>query len=499
MMRLLVVFVFVFAGLISFAQEVTIHGSAPAFVGKHVYLHQYTDYLSQGYEKLDNAIVDEYGKFELKAEFSEITETFIQIQDKSGILYVDPKNNEYFAYFPDPRQTDYYHGKNAMLILDSLDKHDINTLIIDFETRLDHFLHVGPYHDTNDVDWNLAKIIFTAEGKQLLDGFKRECKKEYSEVENDYFHQYVQYSIAGYELFAGGAEFFEFNKAAVFNSYIKNKPVLTNNAGYMYFLFDFYEKPFTMQGRQNYLVTEDIINNTASYSLLDTLLAENFFLQDKRIRELVIMKGILEEYHSGKYYKPNMIHILDSVAIVSTFEENAETAKNLRHLLTRLEPGYKAPDFLLTTTDGKTLTLDSVKGKYLYLDFFHTQSTPAISEKLLMPDLAEKYGEYIEFISISLDESEDDLVAYLKQHPEFKWDFAHYKGDVSLLDDYDIRSLPSYFLIGPDGRIVDANALRPSPVSPGAEYSTIDRTFWTIKERLKPKKKFNIGVKDVED
>ncbi|MBL4704105.1 MAG: TlpA family protein disulfide reductase [Flavobacteriales bacterium] len=478
------------------AQTVTVHGTAPGFVGKHIYLHKYTDYLAQAYEKLDHDIVNEYGRFSFQIQLAEITECFIQIQDKSGILYLDPNESDYYAYFPSTSQSEYYHGKNATLVLDSLSKDDINTLFIDYEVRLDHFLHVGDYETGNDSVWNLAKIIMTREGKDILDQFKLTCKKEYFDVENDFFHQYIQYSIAGYEQFSGGVEYIEFNKAAVCNSYLKNKPILYNNGSYMYFLFDFYEKPFNMIGRANYLATQDIVNETASYSKLLALLGTQHYLKHPQLCELVMMKGILEEYHSGRYYKPNLVHILDSVFMASEYPENQSIAKNIRHILTRLEPGYKAPNFQLITTNLDTVTLDNFKGKYVYLDFFHTQSAHAIAEKLLIPELKEKYGKYIEFVSINLDDKAGALKTYLADNPSYNWTFAHFQGDVSLVDEYNIRSLPSYFLIGPDGRMVDANPLRPSPLSPGAEYSTIDRTFWAIKEKLKPTQKFNIGIKD---
>lgn len=496
MMRLFSLLLLVVISLSGLTQEIIIHGRAPGFVGKHVHLHKYTDYLSQAYDKVDHSIVEENGTFELRATVDEITETFIQIQDKSGELYLDPATSDYYVYFPSPEQRDHYRGKNALLVLDSLDQHDINTLIVDYETRLDYFLHWGTYDEKNDSTWNLAKIVMSPEGLELLTKFKRECKKEYQDVENEFFHDYVQYSIAGYEQFSGGLEYMEFNKAAIFNSYLKDDLILYNNPSYMYFLFDFYEKPFNMLGRASSVVVSDIINGEASYTKLLALLGEQHYLKHPQICEIVMMKGILEEYHSGEYYKPNLAHILDSVSMVSQYEENRLIAKNLRHLLTRLEPGYRAPDFKLITEDQDTLTLDSLKGKYVYLDFFHTESTPALAEKLLMPDLKEKYGKYIEFVSISLDEDATALTAFLKKNPKYDWHFAHYQGDVNLLDQYDIRSLPSYFLIGPDGRMIDANALRPAPLSPGAEYTTIDRTFWAIKKKMEPEAKFNIGVKD---
>jgi hypothetical protein len=44
----------------------------------------------------------------------------------------------------------------------------------------------------------------------------------------------------------------------------------------------------------------------------------------------------------------------------------------------------------------------------------------------------------------------------------YPWTFLHFSNQPDLLDDYDIRGYPSYFLIGPEGRLILSPA--PSPV-----------------------------------
>ena len=478
------------------SQNVTIYGSAPGFIGKHVYLNKYSDYLSQAYEKLDNFIIDKTGHFQFNVEIGETTETFVQIQDKSATLFLDPATSNYYIYFPSEDQHDYYNGKTAQLVMDSLDNNDINTLIIDYESRLNHFLHIGPTSNGDDSTWNLAKIILSPEGLQEIEQFRKSCEVEYADINNTYFKNYITYSIAGFEQFAGGIENLRSNKTNIFNKHIKNQPILYGNGNYMYFLFDFFENPFTMLGRSSFVASEFIVNDYASYTKLLALLRLDYYFENPQLAELIMIKGIMEEYHSGRYSKQNLVHILDSAALSTPFAENKLLAQNLKFVLTRLEKGYPAPEFNLITTKFDTITLQSFKNKYIYLDFFHTQSTPALAEKLLVPELKEKYGKYIEFVSISLDDDLSDLTSFLEQNPNYNWHFAHFNGDISLLEDYNVRSLPSYFLIGPQGDMIDANALRPAPLSPGAEYTTIDRTFWAIKKKLEPENKFNIGIKN---
>ena len=478
------------------ANQITVHGRAPGFAGKYVYLNRYSDYLTQAYEKLDFTRIDSEVNFSLIASLDNITETFVQIQDKSGVLYIDPKTTDYYIYFPSIEQEDYYNGKSVQLVMDSLDKNDINTLIIDYQQRLNHFLHVGPYDNLNDTTWNLAKIILTPEGLEEIKKFGLKCNAEYENVELAYFQNYIHYSIAGYEQFAGGINNINHNKNRIYEKYILNQDVLYNNASYMYFLFEFYENPFKMLGRTSFIVLEEIVNDYASYNLLLDLLNSEPLLQDEQIAELILIKGIMEEYHSGRYFKKNMIHILDSVCIASDFDKNKQLASNLKHILTRLEKGYAAPEFNLVTSNSDTISKASFQNKYIYLDFFHTQSTSALAEKLVMPDLKKKYGDYIEFVSICLDDDPKALIGFLKENPKYDWHFAHYQGNLALLENYNVRSVPSYYLIGPEGEMVDANALRPAPLSPGAQYTTIDKTFWAIKRKFHKKEPIRVGEKD---
>ena len=113
-----------------------------------------------------------------------------------------------------------------------------------------------------------------------------------------------------------------------------------------------------------------------------------------------------------------------------------------------------------------------------------------------MPDLKKKYGDYIEFVSICLDDDPKALIGFLKENPKYDWHFAHYQGNLALLENYNVRSVPSYYLIGPEGEMVDANALRPAPLSPGAQYTTIDKTFWAIKRKFHKKEPIRVGEKD---
>lgn len=114
---------------------------------------------------------------------------------------------------------------------------------------------------------------------------------------------------------------------------------------------------------------------------------------------------------------------------------------------------------------GKT-SLASLKGKYVYVDVWATWCGPCRGEIPHLKKLEEKYhGKNIEFVSISVDAEKD--------HEKWK-QFVNEKelagtqlfADKSFGSDfvkaYGINSIPRFILIDPNGKIISADADRPS-------------------------------------
>lgn len=129
-----------------------------------------------------------------------------------------------------------------------------------------------------------------------------------------------------------------------------------------------------------------------------------------------------------------------------------------------ISPGNEAPGFTYPSIKGDTVSLADLKGSYVYIDVWATWCGPCIKE---IPHLKELHDdlkdENIKFVSISVDDAED------KGKWEKMVDEKSLKGiqlfagqDEKLSEDYMVSSIPRFILIGPDGKIIDPNAERPS-------------------------------------
>lgn len=121
---------------------------------------------------------------------------------------------------------------------------------------------------------------------------------------------------------------------------------------------------------------------------------------------------------------------------------------------------------ILIARDGSRTTLaDVIRGKVAYIDFWATWCAPCCHEIPYFEKVWEQYkeNEHIVFVSISQD---DDRKAWEKKIDKDQPAWPNYIFDKNsgskFLEDMSINSIPRFVIVGADGRILSANAARPS-------------------------------------
>ncbi len=113
--------------------------------------------------------------------------------------------------------------------------------------------------------------------------------------------------------------------------------------------------------------------------------------------------------------------------------------------------GHLAPPLDVTTLQGQYLSLASLKGKVVLLNFFGTWCPPCRFEMPSMNKLYHTYAEKgLEIIAIAVDGSEDTVKEFLK---EVKVDFPVGFAREEQLVQYYISGLPTSFIIDKRGVI----------------------------------------------
>ena len=127
--------------------------------------------------------------------------------------------------------------------------------------------------------------------------------------------------------------------------------------------------------------------------------------------------------------------------------------------------GKSSPEITCVTATGKTVSLQSLKGKLIYIDIWATWCGPCLRELPYLENLQEKYKkrEDIAFVSISID---DDKVAWstMVKEKNMKGIQLHANTEMheKIVNNYLINGIPRFIIINKSGNIWNANAPRPS-------------------------------------
>jgi peroxiredoxin len=126
--------------------------------------------------------------------------------------------------------------------------------------------------------------------------------------------------------------------------------------------------------------------------------------------------------------------------------------------------GYGKPiiDFTLEDTSGRLVKLSDFKGKYVFLDFWASWCVPCRKENPNVKKQFEKYKDRgFTVVSVSLDKP-DARKAWIEAVRKDGTGIWTQLGDLHGFDgavakSYYVRSIPTNFLIGPDGKFLDRN------------------------------------------
>ena len=147
-------------------------------------------------------------------------------------------------------------------------------------------------------------------------------------------------------------------------------------------------------------------------------------------------------------------------ALEARYQESKETHKTIAR-------GQMAPEFKAVDVKGKEYTSADFKGKVMVLDFWFTGCIPCRAEMPYMEKLADDMqGENIVFISMSVDTGDELMSLWRKMVKDKKGAELQlnvpggFKSD--LVKKYLIHGVPRIVIVDKEGKIVDANAKRPS-------------------------------------
>lgn len=109
------------------------------------------------------------------------------------------------------------------------------------------------------------------------------------------------------------------------------------------------------------------------------------------------------------------------------------------------------PDFSLLNMDGSTVTLSSLRGKVVLLDFWSTTCGPCKLEIPLLEDVAaHNKAERIQLLGISFDPPEKSRAWLERNQPSMT---TLVDPNFEVMDAFHVHGIPALVLVGRDGKV----------------------------------------------
>ena len=135
------------------------------------------------------------------------------------------------------------------------------------------------------------------------------------------------------------------------------------------------------------------------------------------------------------------------------YPEYTEAVNEVARETSKFKPGQPAPDFTLDDLQGQSVSLSDFSGQAVFLDFWSRGCLPCIEDFPYLEQIKQQtQDQKVVFLSISLDASVDRWQQAVNEHGLTGVHVRSPGGwQAAVAQLYQIRSIPTYLLVGPDG------------------------------------------------
>jgi peroxiredoxin len=423
------------------AQKTIVEGTAPGAEGKSVVLGKFRDLVTFEEMNLDSAVIDSTGKFSLACNLSEPVYVSVSIDFHKMEMFLEPGKK--YGLNIAPQDFNSSREINPLLLSQNLqaeirtDLNDLNIQVNEFNAMYDQFVLSN------------FEALYRDRNKSKLDSFRVKTDKQFESVTSPYFRAYVRYKLAGIEQLTQAL-----TQSQLAKKYFNGQPLLYENLEYMDFFNSFFSKYLTVTSRILHKIDYlPLLKSPDAYEKLMKVMAQDTLVRDESLRELVLLKGLMEMFNTTGYNQEEVILVIRSIQAKSKVPEHRMIAVDMEKRLMNLKPGTEAPGFTLSDIRDKKVSLKSLRGKPVLLCFWTTYCPTCLTQLDLMKTLYDKFSDRMWFVSISADRDFIKMKYFLEQKKEYTWYFLHLGNQYGLLKDYDVRSFPLFVLIDREGLI----------------------------------------------
>lgn len=434
----------------SWGVNVRLHGIAEDYAGYHLEIYRYADYITRMRELVGVVMVDSAGQFDYTMDVENVTYVFFDLSSYRAHIYIEP-GVDYEVMLPPFRPRPDADRFNPFYQPEDIELGIVNSTGCLNEAIRNYDNYFNSVYHRNAIDMVRSRNIRKSdEIMALCDSVARA-----QNCNHPYFDKYVKYRNA--QIFATPRLR---SVRTVIEQRFAHEEVAYEVPSYwdaLGLIGQSFIATYS-KGRHGGHLKSALGYNPPSFADLNDAMLNDSVFKNSALRESILLKGIYDGYYTG-YFGPG---ITDTLLITATNQALNEQSKKIAYDIlqkkNRLKPGTMAPDFVLLDVDGKEHSLAEMRGKFVYLAFMHTQNYSCMKDIPALSGIQRKYKRDMIVVGIMTDEESDKLGTFF-QNKKIEWTMLSYNYMQSVVLDYGVESLPTYFIIDPDGRI----AISPAP------------------------------------
>ncbi len=389
----------------------------------------YDDLLNQHETLVAEATSDDKGFFMLEGEVSQTLPAVLYV-GLDGVDFVVTPGASYDITItvPDPDPTlSYFERPLPSLRIKTATDHGVYRQLVISEAIIDDYV------------LNYFDELFRRRQYRYLDSIQVAIDREFT-ITEDYVLQNNTYKIASVQMAVnadGGKK--------VIQEYFDGKPVLYHCRAYM----DLFKNLF-----KNYEMSNEFAkHNTELTDLVNIYQLRSLYYED---------------YQSRNWVKKQ----LQSISQKSKSKEIKNLVSNVLERFGRFAQGADAPDFELQASEGGTVKLSDYNNSMILLQFVDGSSQTVEHQFEVLSDLHHQWQDSVQLITVS---TKDQLPNHRKRFEEhhYDWPLLNLGNDILLLERYEVRTFPEYFLILPGTKI----GMAPAPAIEGGLEKAVRKLY----------------------
>jgi len=446
-------------------------GNNIEYAGEIIKIYKKSNYITNSKELISADTVDKEGCFDLSFIQNETIQISMPLGIYNTILYVEPGKKYQIVLPPNqPKQkhdilNPFFQPVEMYIGIKNIDTLDINYLINAFNEQYSNYIDSN-YH-----------YIFRQPRSSNVDSVISRLENQFKTYKNSFFKDYRKYKYAWLKYISYMRDY-----RYVIREYYHEQPFLYQNPAYM----DLFDQLFAnylsiyMTKREGQRLYSDIAM-AKSPTFAKQTFANNMVLLNDTLQEFVLLKGLHDAFTAKDFPVSSLLITLDSVRILSKVSEHKVMAREIKNKVLKARVGYPTPIFELRDANGVFRHSKELLANYVYLNFMSMESYPCLQDLELLKVLYEKHKGDFKIVTICIDDDFQKARDLFKEN-NYEWMLLSYRTQKDIIDDYKVRSYPSYYLIDAEGKLKLSPAASPS--------ENFELQFYKIVQAKKRKNKY---------